>query len=230
MTQISKERILMNDEWKEFLQCEFAKPYFSTIKAQYVAALQGGAVIYPPAKLTFNAFNLTPLNSLKVILLGQDPYHQPRQAMGLSFSVPSGVRVPPSLINIFKELHTDLGVKPCASGDLSKWAKQGVLLLNSILSVEANKPASHSNFGWQTFTDAVIKKLSDEKNGLVFLLWGNFARAKKALIDTQKHFVLEAAHPSPLARTGFLGCKHFSKCNEILKQLGKSPIEWDLNA
>lgn len=220
----------MNEEWKEFLQDEFAKPYFSAIKAHYVAALQGGAVIYPPAKLTFNAFNLTPLNSLKVILLGQDPYHQPSQAMGLSFSVPKGVRVPPSLINIFKELSADLGIKPCASGDLSKWARQGVLLLNSVLSVEAGKAASHANFGWQNFTDAVIKRLSDEKSGLIFLLWGNFARAKKALIDTQKHFVLEAAHPSPLARTGFLGCKHFSKCNELLKKLGKSPIEWDLNA
>lgn len=230
MTAISKERILMNEEWKEFLQDEFAKPYFSAIKAHYVAALQGGAVIYPPAKLTFNAFNLTPLNSLKVILLGQDPYHQPNQAMGLSFSVPIGVRVPPSLINIFKELSADLGIKPCASGDLSKWARQGVLLLNSVLSVEAGKAASHANFGWQEFTDAVIRKLSNEKSGLIFLLWGNFARAKKSLIDTQKHFVLEAAHPSPLARTGFLGCKHFSKCNELLKKLGKSPIEWDLNA
>lgn len=227
---IAKERILMNDDWKDFLQDEFVKPYFSMIKKHYVKALQNGATVYPPAKLTFNAFNLTPLNELKIVLLGQDPYHQPRQAMGLSFSVPTGVPVPPSLVNIFKELNADLGVKPNTSGDLSKWARQGVLLLNSILSVEANKPASHSNFGWQEFTDAVIAKLSKQKENLIFLLWGNFAKAKKALIDTNKHFVLEAAHPSPLARTGFLGCKHFSKSNEILKQLGKNPIEWDLNA
>lgn len=230
LASIDKNRILMNDEWKEFLQAEFEKPYFAAIKVHYTRALQAGAVIYPSAKLTFNAFNLTPLNALKIVLLGQDPYHQPNQAMGLSFSVPAGVPLPPSLRNIFKELNADLGIAPSVSGDLSKWARQGVLLLNSVLSVEANKPASHANFGWQTFTDAVISRLNAEKDGLVFLLWGNFARAKKALIDTQRHFVLEAAHPSPLARTGFLGCKHFSKSNEILKKLGKSPIEWDLRA
>lgn len=227
--QVLKERILMNEEWKEFLQAEFEKPYFSKIKRHYVEALQAGKVIYPPAKLTFNAFNLTSLNELKIILLGQDPYHQPHQAMGLSFSVPAGVRLPPSLLNIFKELNADLGVKISSNGDLSKWAKQGVLLLNSILSVEANKPASHSHFAWQEFTDAVIAKLSAEKNGLIFLLWGNYAKAKRTLIDSKKHYILEAAHPSPLARTGFLGCKHFSKSNEILKKLGKSPINWDLN-
>ncbi len=227
--QVLKERILMNEEWKEFLQAEFEKPYFSKIKRHYVEALQAGAVIYPPAKLTFNAFNLTPLNGLKIILLGQDPYHQPHQAMGLSFSVPAGVRLPPSLLNIFKELNADLSIKISSNGDLSKWAKQGVLLLNSILSVEANKPASHSHFAWQEFTDAVIAKLSAEKDGLIFLLWGNYAKAKRALIDSKKHYILEAAHPSPLARTGFLGCKHFSKSNEILKKLGKSPINWDLN-
>lgn len=220
----------MADEWKEFLKDEFAKPYFTALKSYYIAALKGGATIYPSTKLTFNAFNLTPLNSLKIVLLGQDPYHQPRQAMGLSFSVPTGVPLPPSLRNIFKELHSDLGITPSASGDLSKWARQGVLLLNSVLSVEAAKPASHAHFGWQDFTNAVISKLSREKEGLIFLLWGNFARAKKALIDTQMHFVLEAAHPSPLARVGFLGCKHFSKSNAILAKLGKSPIEWDLKA
>ena len=227
---IDINRILMNEDWKDFLKDEFAKPYFTALKQHYVAALKSGATIYPPAKLTFNAFNLTPLNSLKIVLLGQDPYHQPRQAMGLSFSVPANVPLPPSLRNIFKELHDDLGVPPSASGDLSKWARQGVLLLNSVLSVEAAKPASHAHFGWQDFTDAVISKLSREKEGLIFLLWGNFARAKKALIDTQRHFVLEAAHPSPLARTGFLGCKHFSKSNAILAKLGKTRVEWDLNA
>ena len=226
---IDINKILMNDEWKDFLKDEFAKPYFAGIKGHYLIALKSGAVIYPPAKLIFNAFNLTPLNSLKIVLLGQDPYHQPHQAMGLSFSVPANVPLPPSLRNIFKELHSDLGISPNASGDLSKWARQGVLLLNSVLSVEAGKPASHANFGWQDFTDAVISKLSREKEGLIFLLWGNFARAKKALINTQRHFILEAAHPSPLARVGFLGCKHFSKSNELLQRLGKTPIEWDLS-
>ncbi len=229
-SNIDTSRILMADEWKDFLKDEFAKPYFTALKHHYVAALKSGATIYPSAKLTFNAFNLTPLNSLKIVLLGQDPYHQPHQAMGLSFSVPANVALPPSLRNIFKELNDDLGVPMSASGDLSKWARQGVLLLNSVMSVEAAKPASHAHFGWQDFTNAVISKLSREKEGLIFLLWGNFARAKKALIDTQRHFVLEAAHPSPLARVGFLGCKHFSKSNELLQKLGKTPIEWDLNA
>ncbi|KGI56663.1 uracil-DNA glycosylase [Campylobacter sp. MIT 97-5078] len=228
--QIKLEDIAMNEDWKNFLKPLFFEPFFSTIKQNYIQALQNGKIIYPPAKLTFNAFNLTPLNELKLILLGQDPYHQPNQAMGLSFSVPSGVRVPPSLVNIYKELEADLGIKPSKNGDLSKWARQGVLLLNAILSVEANKAVSHQNFGWQEFTNAVIAHLSKEKQGLVFLLWGNFARSKKSLIDTSKHLVLEAAHPSPLARTGFLGCKHFSKSNEWLIKQGKTPIEWDLNA
>ncbi|EAK0118021.1 uracil-DNA glycosylase, partial [Campylobacter coli] len=174
------------------------------------------------------AFNLCPLKEIKIIILGQDPYHQPNQAMGLSFSVPKNVKIPPSLNNVFKELQNDLNITPAKSGDLSSWAKQGVLLLNSILSVEAGKPASHSSWGWQEFSDAVISKLSLEKSGLIFILWGNYAKSKKALIDTKKHFILEAAHPSPLARTGFLGCKHFSKANEILKNLGKKPINWQL--
>ncbi|NDJ26824.1 uracil-DNA glycosylase [Campylobacter sp. MIT 12-8780] len=228
--QIKLEDIAMNEDWKNFLKPLFFEPFFSRIKQNYIQALQNGKTIYPPAKLTFNAFNLTPLHELKIILLGQDPYHQPNQAMGLSFSVPNGVRVPPSLINIYKELQADLGIQPSKNGDLTKWARQGVLLLNAILSVEANKAASHQNFGWQEFTDAVIALLSKEKQGLVFLLWGNFARSKKSLIDTSKHLVLEAAHPSPLARTGFLGCKHFSKSNEWLIKQGKKPIEWDLNA
>lgn len=227
--QIKLEDIAINEDWKEFLKTEFYKEYFLRIKKHYTQAKAEQKLIYPPAKLTFNAFNLTPLNKLKIILLGQDPYHQPNQAMGLSFSVPNGVRVPPSLVNIYKELEADLGIKPSKNGDLSKWARQGVLLLNSILSVEANKPASHSSWGWQDFTDAVIARLSEEKQGLVFLLWGNFARSKKSLIDTNKHLILEAAHPSPLARTGFLGCKHFSKSNEWLIKQGKAPIEWDLN-
>ncbi|EAI0689802.1 TPA: uracil-DNA glycosylase [Campylobacter coli] len=226
---INIEDIKINDDWKEFLKEEFSKNYFLEIKKRYIQALNNNAIIYPPANLTFNAFNLTPLDGLKIVLLGQDPYHQPNQAMGLSFSVPYGVKIPPSLLNIYKELKTDLNIEPSKSGDLSSWAKQGILLLNSILSVEAGKPASHSSWGWQEFSDAVISKLSLEKSGLIFMLWGNYAKSKKALIDTSKHFILEAAHPSPLARTGFLGCKHFSKANEILRNLGKNPINWQLD-
>lgn len=226
---INIEDIKINDDWKEFLKEEFSKNYFLEIKKRYIQALNNNAIIYPPANLTFNAFNLTPLDGLKIVLLGQDPYHQPNQAMGLSFSVPYGVKIPPSLLNIYKELKTDLNLEPSKSGDLSSWAKQGILLLNSILSVEAGKPASHSSWGWQEFSDAVISKLSLEKSGLIFMLWGNYAKSKKALIDTNKHFILEAAHPSPLARTGFLGCKHFSKANEILRNLGKNPIDWQLD-
>ncbi|HEB9328250.1 TPA: uracil-DNA glycosylase [Campylobacter coli] len=226
---INIEDIKINDDWKEFLKEEFNKNYFLEIKKRYIQALNNNAIIYPPANLTFNAFNLTPLDGLKIVLLGQDPYHQPNQAMGLSFSVPYGVKIPPSLLNIYKELKTDLDIEPSKSGDLSSWAKQGILLLNSILSVEAGKPASHSSWGWQEFSDAVISKLSLEKSGLIFMLWGNYAKSKKALIDTSKHFILEAAHPSPLARTGFLGCKHFSKANEILRNLGKNPINWQLD-
>ncbi|HEA8087639.1 TPA: uracil-DNA glycosylase [Campylobacter coli] len=226
---INIEDIKINNDWKEFLKEEFNKNYFLEIKKRYIQALNNNAIIYPPANLTFNAFNLTPLDGLKIVLLGQDPYHQPNQAMGLSFSVPYGVKIPPSLLNIYKELKTDLDIEPSKSGDLSSWAKQGILLLNSILSVEAGKPASHSSWGWQEFSDAVISKLSLEKSGLIFMLWGNYAKSKKALIDTNKHFILEAAHPSPLARTGFLGCKHFSKANEILRNLGKNPINWKLD-
>ncbi|HIF9960206.1 TPA: uracil-DNA glycosylase [Campylobacter coli] len=226
---INIEDIKINDDWKEFLKEEFNKNYFLEIKKRYIQALNNNAIIYPPANLTFNAFNLTPLDKLKIVLLGQDPYHQPNQAMGLSFSVPYGVKIPPSLLNIYKELKTDLDIEPSKSGDLSSWAKQGILLLNSILSVEAGKPASHSSWGWQEFSDTVISKLSLEKSGLIFMLWGNYAKSKKALIDTNKHFILEAAHPSPLARTGFLGCKHFSKANEILRNLGKNPINWQLD-
>ncbi|HEB9334536.1 TPA: uracil-DNA glycosylase [Campylobacter coli] len=226
---INIKDIKINDDWKEFLKEEFNKNYFLEIKKRYIQALNNNAIIYPPANLTFNAFNLTPLDRLKIVLLGQDPYHQPNQAMGLSFSVPYGVKIPPSLLNIYKELKTDLSIEPSKSGDLSSWAKQGILLLNSILSVEAGKPASHSSWGWQEFSDAVISKLSLEKSGLIFMLWGNYAKSKKALIDTNKHFILEAAHPSPLARTGFLGCKHFSKANEILRNLGKNPINWKLD-
>ncbi|EAI1980837.1 uracil-DNA glycosylase [Campylobacter upsaliensis] len=228
MLEIKLDKIKINADWLEFLEEEFKKPYFLDIKRQYIETLKAGKNIYPPANLTFNAFNLTPLNSLKIVLLGQDPYHKQNQAMGLSFSVPKGVQIPPSLRNIFKELNADLGVKIPQNGDLSAWARQGVLLLNAIFSVEENKPLSHSLWGWQEFSDNIIKKLSLEKEGLIFILWGKFAQSKKSLIDTRKHFILEAAHPSPLARQGFLGCRHFSKSNALLEKLGKEPIKWDL--
>jgi uracil-DNA glycosylase len=176
--------------------------------------------------LIFNAFEQTPFAAVKVVILGQDPYHNPGEAMGLSFSVPRGIRIPPSLLNIYKELQTDLGIPVANHGDLSQWAKQGVLLLNAMLTVRAGQPASHQQIGWQDFTDAVIRKLSDEREGLIFMLWGNFAKTKKALIDTQKHHVLEAAHPSPLAKGAFFGCKHFSKANVLLEQSGQSGIDW----
>ncbi|MBM0636556.1 uracil-DNA glycosylase [Campylobacter sp. VicNov18] len=225
---INIDKIKMNNDWKEFLKDEFKKKYFLDLKKRYINALNQHSIIYPPANSIFNAFNLCPLEKLKIIILGQDPYHQPNQAMGLSFSVPKGIEIPPSLKNIYKELQNDLNITPSKSGDLSSWATQGILLLNSILSVEANKAASHSSWGWQEFSDAVISKLSKEKSGLIFMLWGNYAKSKKAFIDTEKHLVLEAAHPSPLAKTGFLGCKHFSKANEFLKKLGKSPINWQI--
>ncbi len=227
---IKLQNIKMSEDWKEFLKEEFEKPYFLELKRRYIEALRLKKVIFPPANLTFNAFKLTPLNSLKIIILGQDPYHQPKEAMGLSFSVPKGVKIPPSLRNIFKELQADLNLNPPKNGDLSAWARQGVLLLNCVLSVEENKAASHSEWGWCEFSDAVIKKLSEEKSGLIFMLWGNYAKSKKLFINTNKHFILEAAHPSPLARGGFLGCKHFSKANEILRKLGKKEIDWDLNS
>lgn len=225
---ISLENIKIEESWKLALKDEFLKPYFLEIKRHYLKAKNAGKILYPPANLIFNAFNLTPFTSLKVVLLGQDPYHNPNQAMGLSFSVPKGISLPPSLKNIYQELYEDLGIPPSHDGDLSKWAKQGVLLLNSVLSVEQNKPASHQNFGWQTFTDNVISTISLQKEGIIFLLWGNYAKAKKKLINSKKHFILEAAHPSPLARGAFFGCRHFSKTNKILKSLRKDPIDWQI--
>lgn len=222
--------VKIEDSWKAHLQGEFEKPYFAEIRAKYYDAIRTSTIL-PPPKLLFNAFNLVPFSCVKVVILGQDPYHNVErgipQAMGLSFSVPQGVTPPPSLKNIFKELKHDLGINPPQSGDLSAWARQGVLLLNALLSVELNKPLSHKGFGWEIFTDSVIEILSQRREKLVFMLWGNYARGKKGLIDTRKHFILEAPHPSPLAR-GFIGCGHFSKCNEILRQNGIEPINWAL--
>jgi uracil-DNA glycosylase len=215
--------------WKEALAEEFAKPYFAQVKNFLSEQKALGKVIYPPGPLIFNAFEKTPFSKVRVVILGQDPYHGPGQAMGLCFSVPPHVAVPASLKNIYKELHRDLGIKNPHHGDLTSWTEQGVFLLNAILTVEQNSAGSHSKIGWQLFTDAVIKKLSDQKRGIIFLLWGNYARSKKPLIDTQHNVVLEAAHPSPLARDAFMGCGHFSKVNQILSQKGDNPINWELH-
>lgn len=220
--------VRMEQSWKEALQSEFEKPYFAGLVASLHEEKARGEVIYPPGSQIFRAFELTPVPQVKVVILGQDPYHNPGQAMGLSFSVPDGVPAPPSLINIFKEISSDLGVRMSGSPNLEPWARQGVLLLNSILTVRAGQAASHRSLGWETFTDAVIKYLSDNCDGIVFMLWGNFARTKAALIDPEKHLILEAAHPSPLARGAFFGCRHFSKANNFLTFKGKTPIEWQL--
>ena len=220
--------VKIQQEWKEKLQGEFGKEYFRNLAGFLHAEKAAGKTIYPPGSLIFNAFELTPLSKVKVVILGQDPYHGPNQAHGLSFSVPDGIPAPPSLKNIYKEIESDLGIKINKNGNLENWAKQGVFLLNAVLTVRASEPTSHSRIGWTEFTDSVIKTISDNSEGVVFMLWGNFARGKKELIDSTKHYILEAAHPSPLARGAFFGCKHFSKCNEILKNLGKTPIDWSL--
>ncbi|ALV64107.1 uracil-DNA glycosylase [Campylobacter fetus] len=225
---IDLAKVKIEESWKEVLKDEFLSSYFLEIKLNLINALKNGKV-YPPSNLIFNAFNLTPFDKVKVVILGQDPYHNEGEAMGLSFSVPKGVRVPPSLANIYKELRDDLGIVEPNCGDLSYWAKQGVLLLNATLSVGARMANSHSNFGWQIFSDAVIKHISEKKLGVVFMLWGNYARAKANLIESNKHLVLTAAHPSPLARGAFFGSRHFSKCNNYLIKNGQTPIDWDLN-
>ncbi len=220
--------VKIEQSWKDALAGEFEKPYFASLVRFLHKEKEEGRRIYPPGSQIFKAFELTPVDSVKVVILGQDPYHGPGQAMGLSFSVPADMPAPPSLKNIFKEIHDDLGIQMSGYPDLEKWARQGVLLLNAVLTVRAGSPASHSSIGWTEFTDAVIKYISDHCSGVVFLLWGNFARSKKALIDTTRHHVLEAAHPSPLARGAFFGCRHFSKTNEILIKEGKTPIDWQL--
>ena len=215
--------------WKLRLKDEFAKPYFSEIKKQLLAAKKEGKVIYPPGSLIFNAYNSTPFDAVKVVIIGQDPYHGTDQAHGLCFSVQEGIKPPPSLVNIYKELKEDLGLSIPTSGCLQKWADQGVFLLNAMLTVEAHEPASHRKLGWEKFTDATIKRLSEERSGLVFLLWGKFAREKKVLIDTNRHFVMESPHPSPFsANYGFFGSKHFSKTNQILQEQGVAPIDWSI--
>lgn len=221
--------VQIEQSWKEQLKEEFTKPYFTQIVGFLKQEKQAGKTIYPPGKLIFNAFNTTPFDDVKVVILGQDPYHNPRQAHGLSFSVPKGVAAPPSLVNIFKEIHEDLGIDIPGHGNLEKWAHQGVLLLNAALTVEAHSPMSHSKVGWHHFTDDVIRIISERKEHVVFMLWGGFAKGKQSLIDLNKHLVLTAAHPSPLsAHNGFFGSGHFSKANQWLTQKGLKPIDWSL--
>ena len=220
--------VSIEQSWKKALAEEFDKPYFRELVAELHREKQAGITVYPPGGSIFKAFDLCPLDKVKVVILGQDPYHNPGQAMGLSFSVPEGVAAPPSLKNIFKEIESDLGIRMSGSTDLTPWARQGVLLLNSVLTVRAGAAASHSGLGWQEFTDAVIRIISETQDGVVFLLWGNYAKTKAPLIDISRHHILAAAHPSPLARGAFFGCRHFSRANEILEYEGKSPIDWKL--
>ena len=219
----------IDESWYRVLREQFEAPYFSELKSFLVTEKQHYAV-YPPGNLIFNAFNLTPFEKVKVVILGQDPYHGPGQAHGLSFSVPDGVQFPPSLLNIFKELRDDLGIPMAQSGNLEKWAREGVLLLNASLTVRAGQAASHARHGWETFTDAAIRSLSREREHLVFILWGNYAIAKETLIDTTRHLVLKSVHPSPLsASRGFFGCHHFSKTNQYLTENNIEPIDWRLD-
>ena len=215
--------------WYRVLQPEFESAYFANLKS-FLVDEKRKYVVYPPGGLIFNAFNLTPFDKVKVVILGQDPYHGPRQAHGLSFSVPDGVDFPPSLRNIMKELQDDLGIPVSPSGNLERWAREGVLLLNASLTVRAGQAASHAGHGWERFTDAAIRALSAEREHLVFILWGNYAIAKSALIDASKHLILKSVHPSPLsASRGFFGCHHFSKANDFLQQHGIAPIDWRLS-
>jgi uracil-DNA glycosylase len=220
--------INIEESWKQVLTKEFNKPYFHEIQSFLINERQNHR-IYPSEIDIFNAFTYTPFKNVKVVILGQDPYHGPGQAHGLSFSVPEGIKPPPSLINIFKELQSDIGMPIPKSGNLEKWAQQGVLLLNATLSVRASEAGSHQKKGWELFTDMVIKTISEQKSGVIFLLWGRYAHAKEQLIDTSKHYLLKAAHPSPLsAYNGFWGCKHFSKTNELLEMQNHKPIDWKL--
>jgi uracil-DNA glycosylase len=219
--------VQIEESWKNSLQACFQEPWFNELTNHIKEEILAGKRIYPPGKFIFNAFNYTPLPQVKVVILGQDPYHGAGQAHGLSFSVPDGIKAPPSLVNIFKEIKSDLGKPIPPSGNLERWANQGVLLLNAILTVRAEEAASHRNLGWERFTDAVIQTVSNHQTHVVFLLWGRYAHEKAALIDQNKHLVLKAAHPSPLsAHNGFFGCKHFSMANEWLLEKGITTIEW----
>ena len=219
----------MEKSWKTELASEFSAAYYEQLLSFLRSEKDHHLITFPKSNQIYQAFHQTPFEKVKVVIIGQDPYHGKDQAQGLSFSVPSGLRIPPSLKNIFKELQSDLGIKIPQNGDLSFWAQQGVFLLNATLTVRAHTAGSHQEKGWEQFTDAVIKKLSEKRNGIVFMLWGNYAQKKELLIDQNIHFVLKAAHPSPFsAYRGFFGCKHFSKANEILKKLGQKAINWEL--
>lgn len=219
-------QVRIEPSWREHLQREFDAPYFTQLVAFVRQEYQQGKV-YPPGRLIFNAFDQCPFDQVKVVIIGQDPYHEPGQAQGLCFSVPDGVQIPPSLVNIYKEIESDLGVKCPPSGDLTRWARQGVLLLNATLTVREHQAGSHQRQGWEQFTDAVIATLSRERTGLVFLLWGSYAQGKRMLIDTSRHLVLQSPHPSPLsAHRGFFGNHHFSQTNAWLQAHGQTPIQW----
>ena len=216
----------IEESWKLVLQDEFDAPYFHDL-TDFLREEKKKYTVYPLGQQIFSAFNHTPFNKVKVVILGQDPYHGPGQAHGLCFSVPEGIPFPPSLNNIFKEIESDVGIPVPATGNLTCWTEQGVLLVNAILTVRDNTPTSHQNKGWEKFTDAVIRNLSEKRKNLIFLLWGNYAQAKESLIDSSRHFILKAAHPSPLsASRGFFGCRHFSKTNQILNDLGLNEIDW----
>ena len=218
----------INNDWKEILEEEFKKEYFLKLK-EILEEEYKNYTVYPPKKDILNAFLLTPYSEVKVVLLGQDPYHQRGQAHGLAFSVNYGIKTPPSLVNMYKELQDDLGLYIPNNGFLEKWAKQGVLLLNTTLTVRDSEANSHSKIGWQTFTDNIIKKLNEREKPVIFILWGNNAKAKEKFIDTNKHYILKGVHPSPLsANKGFFGCKHFSEANRILKNLGEKEIDWQI--
>jgi uracil-DNA glycosylase len=226
MTQIDPS---IHESWKIPLMEEFNQPYFHALK-DFLVQEKKSHIVYPPGNKIFSAFDHTPWDMVKVVILGQDPYHGKGQAHGLCFSVPHGIRPPPSLVNIFKELHNDLGVPMPSHGNLEAWAEQGVLLLNATLTVRANQAGSHQNKGWEQFTDSVIHRLSENKTGLIFILWGRFAQAKESLVDSRKHHILKAAHPSPFsAHSGFFGCKHFSRTNTILEGHGMDPVNWALS-
>ncbi len=217
----------IEESWKRVLADEFKKSYLAELKQFLVREQSEGRRFHPSGNLIFNAFNLTPFDQVKVVIIGQDPYHGPGQAHGLSFSVPDGVAIPPSLKNIYREIELEIGTPAPHSGNLERWAKQGVLMLNATLTVESRKAGSHQGKGWETFTDAVVKALNDQRDGLVFMLWGRYAREKGKIIDRSRHHVLEAAHPSPFsASNGFFGCGHFAKANEILARQGEAPIDW----
>ncbi len=220
----------IEESWKKVLHGEFQQPYFQELKGFLMEERKMGKVTFPPANQMFHAFELCPFDKVKVVILGQDPYHGRGQAHGLCFSVNKDVRIPPSLQNMYKEIHEDLGLPIPTHGNLEHWAEQGVLLLNATLTVQEKHPTSHAGKGWETFTDQVIRTISEKNEGVVFLLWGNFAKSKKSIIDTNKHTILTAPHPSPFSvHSGFFGCKHFSQTNEILKKTGKEPIDWSVS-